>query len=76
MSVVMGQIAHPVGRANPYRIGHDGVPRILPAGGGFLSTSGLAIAVWVLRVIMWSRGFRYTIMIGKSRAVVRGIIWR
>lgn len=34
MSVVMGQIAHPVGRANPYRIGHDGVPRILPAGGG------------------------------------------
>ncbi|WP_299488015.1 DUF4438 domain-containing protein [Acaryochloris sp. IP29b_bin.137] len=34
MSVVMGQIAHPVGRVNPYRIGHDGVPRILPAGGG------------------------------------------
>ncbi len=31
---VMGQIAHPVGRANPYRIGHDGIPRILPATGG------------------------------------------
>ena len=31
---VMGQIAHPVGRANPYRIGHDGVPRVLPGTGG------------------------------------------
>lgn len=31
---VAGQIAHPVGRANPYRIGQDGVPRVLPATGG------------------------------------------
>jgi hypothetical protein len=31
---VMGQIANPVGRVNPYRIGHDGIPRILPATGG------------------------------------------
>lgn len=31
---VAGQIAHPVGRANPYRIGNDGVPRVLPATGG------------------------------------------
>src|SRR6202142_3469126 len=34
MQAVMGQIAHPVGRANPYRIGHDGVPRVLPGTGG------------------------------------------
>ncbi len=34
MVTVAGQIAHPVGRANPYRIGQDGVPRILPATGG------------------------------------------
>lgn len=34
MVAVMGQIAHPVGRANPYRIGHDGLPRMLPATGG------------------------------------------
>jgi hypothetical protein len=34
MQVVMGQIAHPVGRANPYRIGQDGVPRVLPGTGG------------------------------------------
>ena len=34
MVAVMGQIAHPVGRVNPYRIGHDGIPRILPASGG------------------------------------------
>lgn len=34
MQAVAGQIAHPVGRANPYRIGHDGVPRILPGTGG------------------------------------------
>ena len=34
MVAVMGQIAHPVGRANPYSIGHDGIPRILPATGG------------------------------------------
>lgn len=34
MVAVTGQIAHPVGRVNPYRIGHDGVPRVLPASGG------------------------------------------
>lgn len=34
VSVVSGQIAHPVGRASPYRIGHDGVPRVLPGTGG------------------------------------------
>jgi hypothetical protein len=34
VSVVIGQIAHPIGRAAPYRIGHDGIPRILPATGG------------------------------------------
>jgi hypothetical protein len=34
--VVAGQIAHPVGRANPYRIGYDGVPRVLPATGGIV----------------------------------------
>jgi Domain of unknown function (DUF4438) len=32
--VVQGQIAHPVGRASPYRIGYDGVPRVLPGTGG------------------------------------------
>jgi Domain of unknown function (DUF4438) len=36
MQVVMGEIADPVGRANPYRIGHDGVPRILPGPGGIV----------------------------------------
>ncbi|MEO1388826.1 MAG: DUF4438 domain-containing protein [Cyanobacteria bacterium J06634_6] len=34
MVAVAGQIAHPVGKANPYRIGQDGVPRVLPASGG------------------------------------------
>ncbi len=34
MVSVMGQIAHPVGRQSPYRIGHDGVPRVLPGPGG------------------------------------------
>lgn len=33
---VAGQIAHPVGRASPYRIGHDGVPRVLPGTGGIV----------------------------------------
>ncbi|MBU3056548.1 DUF4438 domain-containing protein [Pseudomonas indica] len=33
---VAGQIAHPVGRANPYRIGYDGIPRVLPATGGIV----------------------------------------
>lgn len=36
MVTVMGQIAHPVGQVNPYRIGHDGVPRVLPATGGIV----------------------------------------
>lgn len=36
MVTVMGQIAHPIGQANPYRIGHDGVPRVLPATGGIV----------------------------------------
>jgi Domain of unknown function (DUF4438) len=34
MQAVMGQIAHPVGRANPYRVGQDGVARMLPGTGG------------------------------------------
>jgi hypothetical protein len=34
MQTVLGQIAHPLGRANPYRIGQDGVPRMLPGTGG------------------------------------------
>ena len=33
---VSGQIAHPVGRANPYRIGYDGIPRVLPGTGGIV----------------------------------------
>jgi len=36
MVAVQGQIAHPVGAANPYRIGNDGVPRVLPATGGIV----------------------------------------
>jgi hypothetical protein len=36
MVAVMGQIAHPVGAGNPYRIGQDGVPRVLPATGGIV----------------------------------------
>ena len=34
ISLVQGQIAHPVGRASPYRVGADGVPRVLPGTGG------------------------------------------
>ncbi|MGB8843770.1 MAG: DUF4438 domain-containing protein [Aliidongia sp.] len=34
MQAMMGQIAHSVGQANPYRIGQDGVPRVLPGTGG------------------------------------------
>lgn len=33
---VAGQIAHPVGHANPYRVGNDGVSRILPGTGGIV----------------------------------------
>ncbi|MGC4093195.1 MAG: DUF4438 domain-containing protein [Polyangiaceae bacterium] len=33
---VEGQAAHPVGAANPYRIGYDGVPRVLPGTGGIV----------------------------------------
>lgn len=33
---VSGQIAHPVGRAAPHRIGYDGVPRVLPGTGGIV----------------------------------------
>lgn len=33
---VLGQIAHPVGRASPYRIGHDGAARVLPGTGGIV----------------------------------------
>jgi hypothetical protein len=34
MVTVAGQVAHPVARASPYRVGHDGTPRILPGSGG------------------------------------------
>lgn len=33
---VQGQIAHPVAHATPYRIGHDGIPRVLPGTGGIV----------------------------------------
>lgn len=33
---VQGQVAHPVARAMPYRIGYDGVPRVLPGTGGIV----------------------------------------
>lgn len=33
-AMVLGQIAHPVGRASAYRIGQDGTPRVLPGTGG------------------------------------------
>lgn len=34
MQGMQGQIAHPVGRENPYRVGQDGVSRVLPGTGG------------------------------------------
>jgi hypothetical protein len=34
MITVSGQVAHPIGRSSPYRIGYDAVPRILPGSGG------------------------------------------
>lgn len=33
-SAVAGQVAHPVVQASPYRMGRDGVPRVLPGSGG------------------------------------------
>ncbi len=36
MQAVIGEITDPIGRANPYRIGTDGVPRILPGPGGII----------------------------------------
>ncbi|WP_342376565.1 DUF4438 domain-containing protein [Myxococcus stipitatus] len=33
---VAGQVAHPIIRANPYRMGRDGVPRLLPGSGGIV----------------------------------------
>lgn len=33
---VQGQVAHPVARAAPYRIGYDGVARVLPGTGGIV----------------------------------------
>lgn len=34
MTTVMGEVAHPGDKTSPYRIGQDGVPRILPGTGG------------------------------------------
>jgi hypothetical protein len=36
MTTVGGQIAHPVGKPSAYRVGHDGIPRILPGPGGIV----------------------------------------
>lgn len=36
MVTVAGQAAHPVAQKNPYRIGYDGVPRVLPGTGGIV----------------------------------------
>jgi Domain of unknown function (DUF4438) len=34
MQAVIGEIGSPIGRTNAYRIGNDGVPRVLPGPGG------------------------------------------
>ncbi|MEN8782114.1 MAG: DUF4438 domain-containing protein [Desulfobacterales bacterium] len=34
MLTVSGQVAHPISGSSPYRIGHDGVPRVIPGSGG------------------------------------------
>ncbi|SFK57129.1 protein of unknown function [Nitrosomonas aestuarii] len=36
MTTVMGEVSHPSDKASPYRIGQDGVPRILPGVGGVI----------------------------------------
>jgi hypothetical protein len=36
MQAVSGEITDPIGRTNPYRIGTDGIPRILPGPGGIV----------------------------------------
>lgn len=36
MMTVSGKVAHPVAKTLPYRIGYDGVPRILPGTGGIV----------------------------------------
>lgn len=36
MVAVMGQVAHPVAGVNPFRIGNDGVARVLPGTGGIV----------------------------------------
>jgi Domain of unknown function (DUF4438), N-terminal/Domain of unknown function (DUF4438), C-terminal len=36
MQAVAGEITQPIGRADPYRIGNDGRPRILPGPGGIV----------------------------------------
>lgn len=36
MTTVMGEVSHPSDKASPYRIGQDGVPRILPGTGGVI----------------------------------------
>ncbi|WP_404368889.1 DUF4438 domain-containing protein [Corallococcus coralloides] len=35
-SAVAGQVSHPLARASPYRMGRDGVPRLLPGTGGIV----------------------------------------
>jgi hypothetical protein len=36
MVTVSGQVAHPIARTNPYRIGYDGASRVLPGTGGIV----------------------------------------
>ncbi|MGY6276577.1 DUF4438 domain-containing protein [Methylomonas sp. MgM2] len=36
MTTVMGEVSHPSDKASPYRIGQDGVPRVLPGTGGIV----------------------------------------
>lgn len=36
MTTVMGEVSHPSDKTSPYRIGQDGVPRILPGTGGVI----------------------------------------
>jgi len=36
MTTVMGEVSHPSDKASPYRIGQDGIPRVLPGTGGIV----------------------------------------
>ena len=75
MITVLGQIASPLMASSPYRIGQDGVPRVLPGTGGIVLSHRVGDLASALPATTSSRAPRSATKGARSRASATAPIW-